>query len=149
MKAETKRLIRVAIPLGIVLLIRFGGAVILALFGLGWRCTPRNIMNIVCMLLLLITTALLSTMIGAKYPWISLLGCLSIIALGFGIVMYSQVYWHDSIKVQKGVAVVTESNGHGSIGERRCFIHVNDLLHGRELGYDWSAMRAVIPEDVQ
>ena len=31
-----------------VLLVRFGGNMVLSLFDLGWRCLPRNMMDMVC-----------------------------------------------------------------------------------------------------
>ena len=45
--------------------------------------------------------------------------------------------WHDTVAMQNGRQIVVESNGPGTIGERRAFLYVNSIVHGQEVEYLW------------
>ena len=54
MSVERKQLILALTPPAAVALLRFGGGALLALFDMGWRCGPRNTMDVVLVILLVV-----------------------------------------------------------------------------------------------
>ena len=140
-----QKLMRLSLLLALVLLVRFGGGGLLALFGMGWRCDLRNGMNLIWSVLLIQCIWLsLDTFSGlpqCKGRWgvsviLSALG-IELILLA-GILYYLEfASWHDTVVMQNGNQIVVESNGHGTIGDRRAFLYVNSIVHGREVEYLW------------
>ena len=61
---------------------------------------------------------------------------------------YTLGSWHDSVVTQDGYTIVRASNGHGSMGEVRCFLPINSLVHGMELDYDWSTLQVKLPSEI-
>lgn len=55
MKTKNKQLFRAAILPASVALLRFGGGTLLAQFNMGWRCGPRQTMDLILMILLAVT----------------------------------------------------------------------------------------------
>ena len=125
----------------------------MSLWGMGWRCTPRNIMDIAWMILLIPAAFCLVKASGplvkspAFYNWVLLCGYAAICAAVLAIMVWSQTCWQDSVVVQDGRSVVIVSDGHGSFGNRKAFLPMNDLVHGQDLEYDWSVMKAKLPSE--
>ena len=158
---STKKVLSLpAVLLGISLLLRFGGEWALSLFGMGWRCTPRNILNLAWMVLLIMAAwRLLRDMPppskrSASRPWVRLWENALVCAAAAAILVttlliipaYSQTYWDEWVLIQDGQSVVISSNGHGSVGERKAFLPINGLIHGRELEYDWRTSTVTLPD---
>lgn len=140
-----------AVLLAATLLLRFGGEWVLSLAGMGWRCMPRNIMNLAWMVLLILAAwRLLRDMPppskrSTSRPWVRLCENALVCAAAAAILVttlliipvYSQTYWDEWVLIQDGQSIVIASNGHGTVGERKAFLPINGLIHGKELEYDW------------
>ena len=159
MKLEHKRLLQAVIPLSVVALLRFGGGVVLPWFGMGWRCGPRNIMDFILIVLLAVAmhrcTKVLEHLANehparaAAYSSSALALTLAMFILPCAAFLYSTLgSWHDSVVTQDGYTIVRASNGHGSMGEVRCFLPINSLVHGMELDYDWSTLQVKLPSEI-
>lgn len=140
-----QKLMRVALVLALVLLVRFGGGGLLALFGMGWRSQPRNILNAIWVVLLL---AAVWNGVEAYWElprekrrhktWSALCFFVTFFSIIFSAVFYSMRYqWHDWTAVQNGRLVVVESDETGSIGRRFAYLYVSPIVHGREVEYLW------------
>ena len=159
MKLEHKRLLRAAIPPAAVALLRFGGGVVLSWFGMGWRCGPRNIMDVILIVLFVVAmyhcTKVLEQL-ASVHPSKSVayhLGAIVLMLAMFilpcaAFLYYTLGSWHDSVITQDGYTIVRASNGHGSMGEVRCFLPINSLVHGMELDYDWSTLQVKLPSEI-
>lgn len=147
MKRDTKRLLHTAVLLGGAALLRFGGEGVLSLFGMGWRYTPQYVMDVIIVGLLMVAMyrcmKILERLAGerpsgaAVCSFSAVLLILAMAVLPCAAWMYSVTgSWHDSVVIRDGQSVVIASNGHGSIGERRYFSHINGLVHGTEIEHD-------------
>ena len=127
--------------LGVVAMICFGGEVVLSHFGMGWRCTPFNIMLILCVILFTVILCFVTRellvledanpiMVGSGF--ISMLLAISIILLTtFGYFFLSS--WHDGLTTYNDQTIVYANDQHGGSCAWRYYTHVNDLVHGAEI----------------
>ena len=148
-----------AVLLVIVLLFRFGGEWVLSLWGMGWRYTPRNIMNIAWMVLLIVAAwRLLRDMPPpskrpVSRPWVRLCENALVCAAAAAILIttllvipvYSQIYWDDWVEVRDGQSVVVAGDGQKRFANRKAFLSINDLVHGHELEYGWKTNQVTLP----
>lgn len=157
MSAERKQLILALTPPAAVALLRFGGGVVLSWFGMGWRCGPRNIMDVILIVLLVVAmyhcTKVLEQLASVHpsqsvaYHLGAILLMLAMFILPCAAFMYSILFsWHDRVETKNGYTIVKEGNGHGTMGEVRCFLPVNSLVHGTELEYDWRTGTVTLPD---
>jgi len=120
-------------------LFRFGGEMLLEWNEMGWRTTPRNWMDVLWLSLLLLTIyQTMAALTKAGHPWSGLsLGCgwlLILVVLLGGAIRFHFFTWTDQVVVQNGAYVVMErEHSPGSIGGRRCFLYVNELVHGQRV----------------
>ena len=157
MGAERKRLILALTPPAAVALLRFGGGALLAWFDMGWRCGPRNTMDVILVILLVVAmhrcTKVLERLAdghpsrATAYSFGALVLALAMFILPCAAFMYSILFsWHDRVETKNGYTIVKEGNGHGTMGEVRCFLPVNSLVHGTELEYDWRTSTVTLPD---
>lgn len=157
MRSETKRLLRAAVPLSAVLLVRFGGGAVLALFDMGWRCGPRYAMDAILVILFIVAMYHCTTVLeqlASVHPSKSVayhLGAIVLMLTMFilpcaSFIHYTMFSWHDWVETKNGYTIVRESNGHGSMGEVRCFLPINGLVHGTALEYDWRTSTVTLPD---
>ena len=119
-----------------VVLVRFGGGVLLEWNDMGWRTTPRNLMDVLLIIALLLTIyQTMAALTKAQHPWAGLsMGCgfllILVILLGAWF-RFQFLGWTDHVTVQNEQSIVVEE-GHkpGNIGGRRYYLHVNGIVHG-------------------
>lgn len=137
---ERRQMLLTAIPLAAVLLLRYGGEWVLALNGMGWRCTPRNVMSGFGAVLLAVTVWQWMKGLSLKNVRQALLylcGAVALCALCVVVFTFSLDVWRDEVVVRDGQTMVRASNRNGGSGDVRCFAPVNSLVHGEELDFDW------------
>ena len=129
-----------------VLLVRFGGNMVLSLFEMGWRCLPRNMMDLLWVSFLL--ALLIQGMQVLAERWesrpercavVALCGFALLISIAIGsMIHWRYMVWDDWSSEQNGQQIVVEKQrSPGSIGARRCYRYVNQIVHGERLIYQW------------
>ena len=125
----------------VLAMICFGGEVVLNHFGMGWRCTPFNIMLILCVILftvilcfgmreLMVLENANPIMVGCGF--ISMVLAVSIILItAFGYFYLSS--WHDGLTTYNDQTIVYANDQHGGSCDWRYYTHINDLVHGVEI----------------
>ncbi|MCI8537793.1 MAG: hypothetical protein HFF18_03905 [Oscillospiraceae bacterium] len=137
---ERKQLLSSAVPMTAVLLLRYGGEWVLSLNGMGWRCTPGNVMSMLGIALLAVTVWRWMKGLNLKNLWEVLLylcGAAALCAVCVGAFTFSLDVWRDEVVVRDGQTMVKASNRNGGSGEVRCFVPINGLVRGEELDFDW------------
>lgn len=145
--ASHKRLVLFSSILGLVAMVCFGGQVVLNLFGMGWRCTPFNIMLMLCAILSII---ILCCCIGDLFRFantnivLSACGCISMALVLNFIVIYAVGYfhlssWNDGLSTYNDQTIVYANDQHGGSCSWRYYNHINSLVHGEEITtmYGW------------
>lgn len=138
--AERKQMLFTAVPMAVVLLVRFGGEWVLSLNGMGWRCTPRNVMSMLGVLLLAVTVWRWMkgmSLRNVREALLYLCGAAALCAVCVTMFTFSLDVWRDEVVVREGQTMVRASNRNGGSGEVRCFVPVNGLVHGEELEFEW------------
>lgn len=148
-----KRLCRSLFLLGGMILLRFGGNYVLSKLDMGWRLTPRYVMNFLIWVLFLVTIAR-CVQTFASFPdkntspvWVG--SCLSLfpaaIFVTLLIIGLSQDRLYESVATIGGQTVVKEGKTYGG-AIRRFYLPVNLLVHGQELEYDWKTDTVTLPD---
>lgn len=129
----------------VVAMVCFGGEAVLNHFGMGWRCTPFNAMLGLCSVLfipvLLCGIWQLIHLYEDRNPALIRCGVCSMLLAIVIIPMSSFIYWFgsswsDCLIEYDDQTIIYASNGNGSAGERRYYIHINDMVHGVEITQD-------------
>ena len=139
--ASHKILVCFAALLGTMLLICFGGNAVLSLFGMGWRCTPFNIMLMLCAVFfiailccgvwgLIVLKDVNPVMVGC--------GCIStvlsiVLTLFLTFDYFWLSSWHDGLTTYNDQTIVYSNDQHGGSCDWRYYTHINDLVHGVEI----------------
>lgn len=137
---ERRQLLCTAIPMAAVLLLRYGGEWILSLNGMGWRCTPRNVMSMLGVILAAVTVWRWMRVLSLKTLREGLLylcGAAALCALCVVVFTFSLDVWRDETVTRGGQTMVRASSQNGGSGEVQCFAPVNSLVHGEKLEFDW------------
>lgn len=144
--ASHKKLVCFASLLGTMFLICFGGNAILSLFGMGWRCTPFNVMLGIGAVLFIATLWFamkeLSILKTINHAMI-VSGLVSMILVLLMIPMFLLIYftlfsWHDKLATYEDQTIVCANDMHGGSCSWRYYTHVNNLVHGIEITQsDW------------
>lgn len=140
-----KKLMRSVLLLSAAALLCFGGEFMLSRMGMGWRCTPFNIMLFLCVILLVVTlwrcmNAL--TLLENTRSIFQACGLVSLV-LVMGITLaYTAGYfcflsWHDRVEPCDGQTIVYANDMHGGSGAHRYYAHINSLVHGEDLHIDF------------
>ena len=145
--ASHKMLVCFASLLGAMFLICFGGNAVLSLFGMGWRCTPFNIM------LMLYAVFFIATLccgvwellvLKDAHPIMVRCGCISMVSSIVMILMLTLAYfqlssWHDGLTTYNDQTIVYANDQHGGSCSWRYYDHINHLVHGEEITtlYGW------------
>jgi len=143
---ERKKLLRTALLLGAVALLRFGGEAVLSWMDMGWRCTPRYVLDFMFGALLLITVYRCKRALGplesrfSSHPtvyWSSQLAlAVAMFLIPVSMVVFSMDNLSEEVVVRDGQEMVREFKINGG-AVSRCYAPVNGLVHGVELDYDW------------
>ena len=125
----------------VVAMVCFGGSAVLSIFDMGWRCTPFNTMLGLCSVLFIsVLLCGIWQLIHLENRNHTLIGCgvcsmlLAIVIIplsAFGYWFGSS--WSDDLIEYDDQTIIYASNGNGSVGERRYYIHINNLVHGVEI----------------
>lgn len=142
---EHRQLLRVAVPLLLLLILRFGGTGVLSLLHMGWRCAPRNLMDMLLKVLILLTIwrglYAYTALPAARKRFEALICLCSAITALFviGSICFSLICpVRDWPSVQDHQQIVVEDDGGGgTIGLRTAYLYVNSLVHGPEIEYKW------------
>ena len=136
-----KRLVLFSSMLGLVAMVCFGGQVVLNLFSMGWRCTPFNIMLMLCAILSIIilcccigdlfrseNTNIVSIVCGF-IPMVLVVNFIVIYAVGY----FHHSSWHDGLTTYNDQTIVYANDQHGGSCSWRYYNHINSLVHGVEI----------------
>lgn len=139
-----KKLARSVLLLGTLALLCFGGEFALSRMGMGWRCTPFNIMLFLCAVLFVVTMwrgmNALSLLEGTRSV-IQASGFVAMvlvmgITLAWAAGYFTLLSWHDKLAPHNGEMIVCANDMHGGSGSWRYYAHINDLVHGEEIEHD-------------
>ena len=136
-----KRLVLFSSMLSLVAMVCFGGQVVLNLFGMGWRCTPFNIMLMLCAILsIIILCCCIGDLFHSENTNIALtgFGFISMVLVISFIVIYAFAYfhlasWHDGLTTYNDQTIVYANDQHGGSCAWQYYTHINDLVHGVEI----------------
>lgn len=139
-----KILVSLSSMLGVVVIVCFGGEVVLNLFGMGWRCAPFNIMLMLCAILSIIILGCCTgefIRINHANKVLTGCGCTSMVLLVFVILMSAFIYfplasWHDGLTSYNNQTIVYANNCNGGSGNWCYYTHINDVVHGIEITQD-------------
>lgn len=144
--ASHKKLVFFVSLLVIVAIICFGGQAALTLFGMGWRCTPFNIMLMLCAIFFIATLWCgVRELIVLKDANPIMVGCgLISMLLVIAITLISAFFyfqlssWHDGLTTYNDQTIVYANDQHGGSCSWRYYNHINSLVHGAEITiYGW------------
>ena len=139
-----KKPVRSVLLLGGAALVCFGGEFALSRMGMGWLCTPFNIMLFLCAVLFVVTMwrgmNALSLLEGTR----SVIQASGFVALALVLVitlagtpLYFLLFsWHDKLAPHNEQMIVCANDMHGGSGSWRYYAHINDLVHGEEIEHD-------------
>lgn len=119
----------------------FGGNAILSMFGMGWRCTPFNIMLMLCALFfiaILCYSIWELIVLEDANPVMVGCGCISMVLSIVMILMLTFAYfhlssWHDGLTTYNDQTIVYANDQHGGSCDWRYYTHINGLVHGAEI----------------
>ncbi|MDE6590454.1 MAG: hypothetical protein K2K53_08975 [Oscillospiraceae bacterium] len=144
-----KKLLRSVLLLVGAALICFGSEAALEQFGMGWRCTPFNIMMFLC--LALFTAMLLRCMNVFRHlentHWavqasgrvlLVLLVLILVIKLFWVYAGFRLGSWYDSLEPFNGQMIVCARDVHGGSGAWYYYAHINSIVHGTQFARDGS-----------
>lgn len=139
--ASHKRLVLFSSMLGLVAMVCFGGQVVLNLFGMGWRCTPFNIMLMLCAILsIIILCCCIGDLFRSENTNIVLIVCgfIPMVLVVNFIVIYAVSYfclssWHDGFTTYNDQTIIYANDQHGGSCSWRYYNHINSLVHGEEI----------------
>lgn len=141
-----KKLLRSVLLLGGAALTCFGGAAILAQFGMGWRCTPFNTMLFLCAVLFVATLWRCMNVIAhlknthraiQASTFVSLVLVL-VITVVWTCLFFQFLSWNDRLAPHNGQMIVCANDMHGGSCSWRYYTHINNLVHGAEILNDGS-----------
>lgn len=127
--------------LGVVVMVCFGGEVVLNHFDMGWRCAPVNIMLILGGIFLIVTLCCsmreLIVLKGANSILVRC-GVASMLLVIFIILIFALGYftlssWWDGLTTYNGQTIVYATDQHGGSAAWRYYTHINNLVHGVEI----------------
>jgi hypothetical protein len=136
-----KKLARSVLLLGALALLCFGGEFALSRMGMGWRCTPFNLMLFLCAVLLAVTLwrcmNVLSLLEGTRsviqasgFVSLALVLMITLVGTPLYFLLFS---WHDKLAPHNEQMIVCANDMHGGSGSWRYYAHINNLVHGEEI----------------
>ena len=128
-----KKLARSVLTLGALALLCFGGEFVLSRMGMGWRCTPFNVMLFLCAVLLSLLEGTRSVIQASGFVSLALVLVITLAGTPLYFLLFS---WHDKLAPHNEQMIVCANDMHGGSGSWRYYAHINGLVHGEEIEHD-------------